>query len=126
MSESKNAPTPNNEVKKGIGLDENMIGFLSYFFSPWSGILLYLTEKDTPHWENVKLYIYQSLYLQLIISGATIVLVVVLSILSIFTCGLSYFCIFPIYLVNIYYIYLAIKALQGEKVRVPIISEWVK
>jgi len=99
------------QKKKGIGLEVNMIGLLSYIFAPLSSVIFLVTEKKSETWVKVKKDVMQSLWLG--------VVALVISPVSGMLCGI------PSLVLWVYYIFLGIKAYQGEDVTVPLITDMV-
>lgn len=108
---SKVTTTPTE--KKGIGMEPNVIRLLCYLFTPLSSFIFMLTEKESPEWEKIKFDVMQSLYFGI---AAMVIHVAISWIL----CGI------PSIVIIVYQIFLAVKAYQGEEVKIPVISGMVK
>lgn len=142
--DTKAAATPAPEVEgvkvssatgtkdKGISLENNVVGLLSWLLGPLSSAIFYFTEKDSTRWAAVKKDVMQSLYYGLVVYiGGGIVMGVVSTVITVLTLGIGGICmgcIVPLVFLAAfgYAIYAGVKAYQGQSVDVPVIKDWVK
>ena len=103
------APPPSGEVTS----DDRLWSALAYVFSPLVSIILLLME-DKKNRPFVRYHAYQSMVLGI----ALIIVIVILQIIPLVGC------IMPLlWLVMLYFAY---KAYQGEYLRVPVVSDFIK
>lgn len=103
--------TPSPTVSGGSNLDPKVGGLLAYLFGFVSGIILYLISKDS----YIRFHALQSTILSIFVS----VLLAIISIIPVIQLltpivSLAYF---------ILWIFMMVKAYQGEKYKLPVIGD---
>ena len=98
-----------------LGIDENVEGLLAYLFGWISGIALLLLEKDN---KFVRFHAMQSIA---VFAGLT-----VLDIIFTFIPGLWFLTWILGIVAFVLWIYLMIKAYQGERYKLPYVGEWAE
>lgn len=102
-------------VNPDITSDDKLWAALSYVFAPLVGIIALLMEdkKNRPY---VKFHAVQSIV-------ASIAFMIIASILAVITLGFGGLCIPVLWLVFLYWAY---QAYQGQPVKIPVISDFIK
>ena len=117
----ESSPAP---AKSGGGMDPKLVALLSWIFAPISSIVFMLLE-DT---KNDEFSIYNA-KLSLFFTIAQIVITIVLMVLMVIpVVGLLMGCLNWLLQIGllVYRIILAVKSYNGEKVEVPLLSDWMK
>ncbi|GER79391.1 MAG: hypothetical protein JETCAE02_13760 [Anaerolineaceae bacterium] len=102
-------------VSPELTSDDKLWAALSYVFAPLIGIIALLMEdkKARPY---IKFHAVQSI-------AASIVFVVVAVIISVVTLGFGGLCVPLLWLVFLYWAY---KAYQGQDVKIPVLTDFIK
>lgn len=103
------------EPMSDITSDDKLWAALSYVFAPLVGIIALLMEdkKTRPY---IKFHAVQSI-------AASLVFMVVAAILSVVTLGFGGLCVPLLWLVFLYWAYLAY---QGQDVKIPVVSDFIR
>ena len=123
MTETKNTPAP--KATAGSSSDNTTLSVLSWIFAPIVGIF-FLSHED----EDVKWHAKQSMYFGLVSIAVYVLGFVCITVLSVITffLGSILYCVLLLWVFVDFpvRIYAAIKASQGERWEVPVISGLVK
>lgn len=104
-----------NEPMSDLTSDDKLWAALSYVFAPLVGIIALLMEdkKSRPF---IKFHAVQSIV-------ASIVFIIVATILSVVTLGFGGLCVPLLWLVFLYWAYVAY---QGNDVKIPLVSDFIR
>lgn len=103
------------EPMSGLSSDDKLWAALSYVFAPLVGIIALLMEdkKSRPF---IKFHAVQSI-------AASVVFIVVATIVSVVTLGFGGLCVPLLWLVFLYWAY---QAYQGQDVSIPVVTDFIK